>query len=584
MLIKQTLYGLLALALWGAGVMIPAYADDDKPVEPAPLPQGFSGTYLSGQFARAHGDAAGAIDYLRKVHHDDPKNADLTGQLEGLMLLQGKIDEAIALAGDMPAESRDQLSSLLLVLAEVKKNNAEEASAFLNDISDGSNPQLWQPLIGAWLDVSRHKLAKPMTLQDFTADVGRAAPLVDYHLALINASAGFKDVAAQNFKDAIEDPKNPPGRVIGQLLAFYHKNGQPPLLAPIVKAYSETYPEFARQADLPMVETMQDGVAEVLYTMGGIMLAAGVNNDAAIYLQLTLYLKPDLSEAALALGDSYNELQQYARSNEMYAHIPAASRFYEKAQLHMAVNAERMGKLDDALAMLDNMSKAMPTASDALITKGDLLRVHQRYPEAVAAYSEGLKRTPQIKADYWPVLFARGACLERLGKWSEAESDLRQALTFKPNQPDILNYLGYGMLEHHENMPEAREMIATAVKARPDDAQIVDSMGWALYLQGDYAGATEYMEKAVELLPGDATVNDHLGDVYWRAGRKTEARYQWERSLMFSPEASMADSIHKKLKDGLPPTALAEPLPPIHMPAPAESSASAQSPAATATP
>ncbi len=140
-------------------------------------------------------------------------------------------------------------------------------------------------------------------------------------------------------------------------------------------------------------------------------------------------------------------------------------------------------------------------------------------------------------ANDWPVLFARGACLERLGKWALAEKDLRRALELKPDQPDVLNYLGYGWMERRLNLADARAMIEKAVKARPDDAEIVDSMGWALYLQGDFQHATEYLEKAVELLPGDATVNDHLGDVYWRLGHKTEARYQWERSLSFSPDS-----------------------------------------------
>jgi Flp pilus assembly protein TadD len=153
------------------------------------------------------------------------------------------------------------------------------------------------------------------------------------------------------------------------------------------------------------------------------------------------------------------------------------------------------------------------------------------------------------------VWFARGTCYERLGNWTAAEHDLQQALALKPDQPDVLNYLGYGWMERSENLSNARAMIEKAAKARPDDAEIIDSMGWALYLSGDYEGAVEHLEKAVELLPGDATVNSHLGDAYWRLGHKTEARYQWERSLNSSPEAKLTDELHRKLKEGLPPPA-----------------------------
>ncbi|MBY0406879.1 MAG: tetratricopeptide repeat protein, partial [Rickettsiales bacterium] len=152
----------------------------------------------------------------------------------------------------------------------------------------------------------------------------------------------------------------------------------------------------------------------------------------------------------------------------------------------------------------------------------------------------------------WPILFARGSCLERLGRWPEAEKDLQAALALKPDQPDILNYLGFAQLEHGEDLDEAREMIARAVAARPGDAQIIDSMGWVLYLQGEYEESLAYMEKAVELLPSDPTVNDHLGDVYWRLGRKTEAQFQWNRALSYAPEPKLVEAIQKKLKDGLP--------------------------------
>jgi Flp pilus assembly protein TadD len=161
-------------------------------------------------------------------------------------------------------------------------------------------------------------------------------------------------------------------------------------------------------------------------------------------------------------------------------------------------------------------------------------------------------RVPELNVTYWPVLFARASCYERLGKWHDAEQDLQQALKLSPNQPDILNYLGYGWLEHGVHLAEARTMIETAFKASPNNAEIADSMGWSLYLQGHYEKAAEFIEKAVELLPGDPTVNDHLGDVYWRLGRKTEARYQWQRSLSFAPEQPLTNNLQRKIKDGLP--------------------------------
>lgn len=515
-----------------------------------------SGSYLAGRFAKNNGDGNTAIADLERVHREEPENKGVASQLQDMLLMQGRMDDAVKLAQDIRMlDEKDVLSDLLLALREIKANQLQAASGLLNSAAENSSAQLWQPLISAWIDSGLHKLTKPMTLEGLSADISRAVPLANYHLALINAQAGFVDAAAANFKNTIEDPKNPPSRAIKLLLRFYEQNNSPAILTPVVEAYRQSHPDSALEKDVPAITTVQEGAAEVLYTMGGIMLGADAGGDAVVYLQMALYLKPDFAEAAMALGDAYADLQQYAPANGAYGRIMPGSIFYERAQLHIAADYDHMGKLNESVAMLDTMAKNAPGNPDALVIKGDLLRMHGRYKDAVAAYTQGLNRIKEPKSIHWPILFARGACLERLGKWAEAEQDMQRALALMPDQPDVLNYLAYGWLERGRHVAEARSMIEKAVKARPDDAQIVDSMGWALYLSGDYEGAAEYLEKAVELLPGDATVNDHLGDVYWRLGHKTEARYQWERSLGCSPDTKMADSLHKKLKDGLPPPA-----------------------------
>ena len=558
MKISVILLYLLA-ACWLPGA---ALADDDATDaasdESAPIVENVSGNYLSSRFARNSGNVELAIRSLERVHREDPDNMGVAVQLQGLLLVEGRLDEALNMAQDIDKNGgKDPLATLLLALHAVKEGDNDTAGKILDKAADNGSGQLWLPLILAWVDISRHALEKPVMADNVGSDIGRAAPLVNYHLALINSQGGFKDEAAKNFRNAIQDAKDPPVRVMKQLLRFYDRNDAPELLAPLVKAYREANPGIEDDGNTPAIITAQDGVAEILYTMGGIMFGAGVPNDAAIYLQLAVYMKPELTEAVVALGDTYGELQQYDRSNAMYARVAPQNLLYLKAQLHIAVNDERMGKFREALTLLDKMIRQSPGAVEALVTKGDLLRIHGRYAEAVDTYTLALKQLPDMKSMYWPILFARGSCYERQGKWPEAEKDLLAALEIKPDQPDVMNYLGFGWLERGVHIDEARDMIAKAVKARPDDAQIVDSMGWALYLEGDYAASIPYLEKAVELLPGDPTVNDHLGDVYWRLGRHNEARFQWERSLSFSPEAKLAQIIHKKLKDGLPPTHLA---------------------------
>lgn len=529
-------------------------AADNKDEDRTPnMPSNVAGNYLSGEFARNTGNMEQAVRYMQRVFREQPDNMKLAIQLEGMLILQGDVEEATKVADKIAAnpDTKDPLADLLLVLREMKQKDPEGAASILAQVVAKGNSQLWVPLVTAWVEIARNGLSKPVAISGISADGGRAVPLVNYHLALINARAGFKEAAAKNFKAAIDNPKDPSKRVMNYALRFQKENNSP-ILAPLVKTYLAANPDTPDEGIYPPITEPLDGIAEVLYSMGGVMFAAGSVNDASIYLQLAVYARPDFAEAYMALGDTYNELQQYERSNEMYAKVPPSSPSYMKMQMRVAISQDKLGKEKEALASLEDLAAKFPKEPEPLVTKGDLYRIHGKYAEAVDSYTLALKRVPEIKSIHWPVFFARGSCLERLGKWEESERDLKQALELRPDQPDVLNYLAYGWLEHGKNVKQARAMLEKAVKSRPEDPQIVDSMGWALYLEGDYAGSLKYLEQAIELLPSDPTVNDHLGDVYWQSGRKTEARFQWDRALTYSPEPKLADAIRKKLKEGMP--------------------------------
>jgi len=151
----------------------------------------------------------------------------------------------------------------------------------------------------------------------------------------------------------------------------------------------------------------------------------------------------------------------------------------------------------------------------------------------------------------WRTYYVRGIANERTDNWEDAEADFRKALELAPDQPLVLNYLGYSLVEKNLKIDEAKNMIERAVEARPDDGYITDSLGWVLYKLGEYEEAVPYMERAAELVPIDPIINDHLGDVYWSVGRKIEAEFQWRRALSFDPEEKDAERIRLKLELGL---------------------------------
>ncbi|HET7410565.1 MAG TPA: tetratricopeptide repeat protein, partial [Paracoccaceae bacterium] len=209
-------------------------------------------------------------------------------------------------------------------------------------------------------------------------------------------------------------------------------------------------------------------------------------------------------------------------------------------------------RIEDALTVMRATVERFPDALEAHTALGDLLRRESRFKEAAAAYDRAIALLGgDAGPQYWPLFYQRGITLERSGQWDRAEADFRKALELEPDQPEVLNYLGYSWVDRGEKLAEAEEMIRTAVKQRPDDGYIVDSLGWVLFRFGEFEKAAEQLGRAVELMPVDPVINDHYGDALWMIGRKTEARFQWKRALSFDPEEDDAERIRAKLEKGL---------------------------------
>lgn len=182
---------------------------------------------------------------------------------------------------------------------------------------------------------------------------------------------------------------------------------------------------------------------------------------------------------------------------------------------------------------------------------GNILRARKLFAEAIPYYDQALALVQKPERRHWIYYYARGTSYERIKNWDAAESDLEKALALYPDQPLVLNYLGYSWIDQGRKLKEGMAHIEKAVALKPDDGYIVDSLGWAHYMQGNFAEAVRYLERAVELKPNDPVLNDHLGDALWRVGREREARFQWEQALSLKPEPDDEVKIKKKLEAGL---------------------------------
>ncbi|MFK7942491.1 MAG: tetratricopeptide repeat protein, partial [Paracoccaceae bacterium] len=206
---------------------------------------------------------------------------------------------------------------------------------------------------------------------------------------------------------------------------------------------------------------------------------------------------------------------------------------------------------DAAVEALRAAVSQFPDSLEANTSLGDLLRRESRFAEASLAYNGAVDLIGEVQPFHWALFYRRGIALERSKQWDKAEADFRRALELQPDQPDVLNYLGYSLVEKGLKLSEAEKMIEKAVEQRPDDGYIVDSLGWVLYRFGEFDRAVTHLERAVELRPVDPVINDHFGDALWMVGRRVEARFQWKRSLSFEPEEENAVRIREKLDIGL---------------------------------
>ncbi|MDO9471906.1 MAG: tetratricopeptide repeat protein [Caulobacter sp.] len=309
----------------------------------------------------------------------------------------------------------------------------------------------------------------------------------------------------------------------------------------------------ARRGKAPPLPTARQGAARAILPFATALVGERQSEMALAYVRMSLYLDPTREDARVLLGDVLNALDDSDGAREAYAAIPSGSPYYAAARAKLAWSYQSAKDADRGLGMARQAYEAYPADRDAAVTYADLLRANEQFAESAVVLDGVITRaggTPD-----WRLLYMRGIALERSGQWPAAEKDLVAALAQQPNEPDLLNYLGYAWIDRGERLAEAMDMVKRAVAANPRSGAMVDSLGWAYFRIGDFRRAVEKLEEAVLLSPADPEINNHLGDAYWRVGRQIEARFQWSRALTLDPPPQIKADAEAKLKSGLPPVA-----------------------------
>jgi tetratricopeptide (TPR) repeat protein len=522
-----------------------------------------SGSYLAASHARGQRDAAAAASYYRAALRADPRNNELLGRTFLAVLAAGEVDEANRLAERvLQVDKTDRIARLVLGVRAIKQKQYPVARRELAQSIRGPITDLAATLLSAWTLASPSEAKQATDAIDKLAGADWYAIFKDLHAALILDLAGQKKEAAKRFERSYKlDPTAL--RVVQSYASFLSRQGSTNEALKVFAAFDEALPrhpliveettELKAGKKLPlMIETPQAGAAEVLYGLGAALGRRGGEDLGLIYLQLALYLVPSHPLALLSLGDLYEAMKKPELANKTYERVPLNSPLQRNAQIQLALNLDALDRTDEAKANLEKLIAANPRDLEAIMALGNVLRGRKQFAECADVYSKGIDTITKPEKSNWVIYYFRGICLERSKQWAKAEEDLKKSLELYPDQPHVLNYLGYSWIDQGLNLDEGMRMIKRAVEQRADDGYIVDSLGWAYYRLGNMDEAVKQLERAVELKPEDPTINDHLGDAYWRVGRTLEARFQWSHARDLKPEPEDLVKIEAKLKSGLP--------------------------------
>ena len=538
-------------------------ADSNSPSQTAEPRATLSGTYLAGRHAQAERDMGRATDLLGRALKMDPDSRGLMRRTFTVLLAEGRMDEAAILARRLTAgDGKASFSRLALAVERLRAGRFDEARIHLEALPDDGIMSYLAPLLGAWAEVGQGETAAALEALAPLSEKNGARALYDLHAALVQDLAGNIQAAEESYKRVSDSQTGLTLRLVQLLGSLYERARKPDEARTLYKEYLKTQPRsnlldgaLARlnsgAEHSPEVATAIDGAAEGLFGLAGSLRQQNARETALLLGRLALYLKPDFPMVQILLADLLEADNRLESANRVYEAINPASPYAWTVRLRIASNLNRMDQTEEALTRLAVMASNQPGQAEALINMGDILRGHERFDEAVQAYDRAVARIPKLEKRHWRLLYSRGIALERSKKWARAEADLLKALEFESDQPYVLNYLGYSWVEKGMHLERAHNMIKTAVKLRPNDGYIVDSLGWALYQGGQYEAAVRELERAVELRPEDPIINDHLGDALWRVGRLQEARFQWRRALGLDPEPDTVPTIEKKLDQGL---------------------------------
>ena len=520
-----------------------------------------TGAYMAGQQALNDLRTDEAARYFFQAAQGEWDNIVLVERAFIAFAADGQIGQAASTAKHLlELDPTNELAELVVATEALKERRYDAADRMLGAIGQDSFTGITAGILRAWALIGDNRRDEADAVLDEIGQTGLEDFLV-FHRALMAEAAGDTEgaielageaFAAEPFVARIVEVY---ARILANagrfdeaadVIAEFENQG---LSHPVVSIVKEAVE--AKQRPGIFAANVQVGAAEMFHGIGVALSRDGSLDLSLVFLRLGLYLDPSADVIALALGQLLDTAGQHEAANAIYEAVPATSAMKPTAVVRIAQNLDITGDRQEALRRLNNIVATQPDDLDAVSVLGDLLRYDEQYEAAAEAYTKAIDLTGGDSPSDWRFYYVRGIAYERAKQWPKAEADFLKALELNPDQPQVLNYLGYSWIDQDMNLEPALEMIEKAVEAQPQDGYIVDSLGWAFYKLGRIEDAVKTLEQAVLLRPNDAEINDHLGDAYWKAGRRLEAKFQWNVAASVDEVGNVKERVAPKLAEGL---------------------------------
>lgn len=559
----------------------------------------FAGAFLAARTADVDRDYENAIALYRKALELEPDNTEIRERLMVASFLSGDFEAGAKIAEQLKSDvAVERITVIARGLDAIRRGDFASADKILKYEGPNDLERLLTSLLLAWSRFGAGKQDEALKMVTDLKGPDWFAVFRNYHAGAIAAAAGKTDKARELLKSAVTDKdggSTAPDTYIRSVMALARLEARDGNLQKALDTIStgdqlinnyaplKALGEELKKGGKPeqQVRTAAQGAASVLFSIGSALNRQGADEAVSLYLNMAHALDPDSADTLVLLGGLAENANQSDKAIAFYKQVPEASPLRRISELQLGLALASNGKQDEARKHLQALIASDPTDIRSYLAYGSVLSDAKDYREMARNYDQAIQSLAGKRdKSHWSLYFQRGIAYERLKEWDKAEPNFKTALELNPDQPQVLNYLGYSWVDMNRNLTEGLDMIKRAVELRPDDGYIVDSLGWAYFRLGRFTDAVEELERAAELKAGDATINDHLGDAYWRVDRKREAVFQWQRALVMKPEEAEIAKITDKIKNGLPPL---DPAKKVEAPTP-EPAKPAQDAAGAATP